>query len=207
MEIRRTANAGVLLTIDGVKILLDGVCRQVFSYLPTPPEEKQRLLQNLPDAVAFTHPHPDHYDSDFAASYAEAAGKEILPTAPASFVGGVRIDAVPTRHMGKTEPGLMHVSFVLQGSKTVWFLGDAAPQQLKLLSAYPKPDVLIVPFPYMATEVAVKQIEALLPCQIVLVHMPDRTDDPDGIWEMVTPAIKKLGQYVYCPEIGENLTL
>ena len=207
MEIRRTANAGVLLTMDDVKILLDGVCRQVLSYLPTPPEEKQHLLQNLPDAVAFTHHHPDHFDPDFAASYEAAAGKAILPTSTTSFVGNVRIDAVPTRHMGKTDPNLQHVSFVLQGSRTVWFMGDAAPQQLKLLSAYPKPDVLIIPFPYLATEVAVKRIEAYLPCQIVLVHMPKRENDPDGIWEMVTPARKKYGQYIHCPEIGENFTL
>lgn len=207
MELRRTANAGVLLKLDDVSILLDGVCRQVNAYLPTPPEEKQHLLQNLPDAVAFTHSHPDHCDPDFVDAYQKATGKKILPVAPTSYVGGIRVDAVMTRHMGKTDPKLLHTSLVLQGSKCVWFLGDAAPQQLKLLSAYPKPDVLIVPFPYLATEVTVKQIEAYLPCQIVLVHMPAKDNDPDGIWEMVTPAMKKLGQYVHCPEICENLTL
>ena len=207
MEIRRTANAGILLKLDDVRILLDGVCRQVLSYLPTPPAEKQRLLQSLPDAVAFTHHHPDHCDPEFVDAYQNATGKKVLPTSATAFAGTVRIDAIPTRHMGKADPALQHVSFVLQGSKCVWFLGDAAPQQLKLLSACPKPDVLILPFPYLATEVTVKQIEAYLPCQIVLVHMPAKGNDPDGIWEMVTPAIKKLGQYIHCPEICENLTL
>ena len=207
MEIRRTANAGVLLKLDDVSILLDGVCRQVLSYLPTPPEETQRLLRKLPDAVAFTHNHPDHCDADFVRYYERAAGKPVLPTSGTSFVGSVRIDAVPTRHMGKTEPDLQHVSFVLQGSRCIWFLGDAAPQQLKLLSAYPKPDVLIVPFPYLATDAAIKQIEAYLPCKILLVHMPARAQDPDGLWGMVTPAIEKIGRYIHCPEIGENLTL
>ena len=37
MEIRRTANAGVLLKLDGVRILLDGLCDRVEGYLPTPP--------------------------------------------------------------------------------------------------------------------------------------------------------------------------
>ena len=207
MEIRRTANAGVLLKLDDVTILLDGVSRQVSAYLPTPTQEKQRLLQNLPDAVVFTHRHPDHYDPDFAAAYELAAGKATLPQSPSTFVSKVCIHAVPTRHMGKTDPDLQHVSFVLQGSKCVWFMGDAAPQQLKLLSAFPKPDVLVIPFPYLATAVTVKQIEAFLPCRIVLVHMPARDDDPDGIWEMVGPAMKTLGQYIHCPDIGENLTL
>ena len=207
MEIRRTANAGVLLTIDDVTILLDGVCRQVLSYLPTPQAELQRLSETLPDAVAFTHHHPDHYDPSFAKVYEDATGRRILPTSHVSFVGNVRIDAIPTRHMGKTDPNLQHVSFVLQGSRCVWFLGDAAPQQLKLLSEYPRPDVLIVPFPYLATDVSVKQIETYLPCQIVLVHMPAKANDPDGIWEMVAPAMRKLGQWIRCPEIGENLTL
>lgn len=207
MEIRRTANAGVLLKLDDVSILLDGVSRQVLSYLPTPPAEIQHLLQNLPDAVAFTHDHPDHCDPGFVDAYQNATGRKILPYAPVSYVGDIRVDAVQTRHMGKADPNLRHVSFVLRGSKCVWFLGDAAPQQLKLLSAYPKPDVLIVPFPYLATEVTLKQIEAFLPCQIVLVHMPSKDKDPDGIWEMVSPAIKKLGQWIHCPEICENLTL
>ncbi len=207
MEIRRTANAGVLLTMDDVTILLDGVCRQVLSYLPTPKAELQRLSEALPDAVAFTHHHPDHYDPGFVRNYEAATGKKVLPTAPVSFVGTVHIDAVQTRHMGKTDPDLQHVSFVLQGSRCVWFLGDAAPQQLKLLAEHPRPDVLIIPFPYLATEVTVKQMESYLPCQIVLVHMPAKQNDPDGIWEMVAPAMKKLGQWIHCPEIGENLTL
>ena len=207
MNIRRTANAGVLLTMDDVTILLDGVCRQVLSYLPTPQTELQKLSQNLPDAVAFTHHHPDHYDPNYAKAYEDATQKKILPTAPTSFVGDVRINAIQTRHMGKADPNLLHVSFVLQGSRCVWFMGDAAPQQLKLLSEYPKPDVLIVPFPYLATDMTVKQMETYLPCQIVLVHMPAKENDPDGIWKMVAPAMQKFRQFIHCPNIGENLTL
>ena len=193
--------------MDDVTILLDGVCRQVLSYLPTPQSELQKLSQPWPDAVAFTHHHPDHYDPDFAENFEAATGKKVLPTSPTSFVGNVCINAIQTRHMGKADPDLQHLSFVLQGSQCVWFLGDAAPQQLKLLSEYPKPDVLIIPFPYLATDLTVRQIQTYLPCQIVLVHMPAKDNDPDGIWEMVAPAIRKLGQWIHCLEIGENLTL
>ena len=65
MEIRRTANAGVLLTLDDVKILLDGVSREVKPYPATPPKIKQELLSCPPDVVLFTHDHPDHFDPDY----------------------------------------------------------------------------------------------------------------------------------------------
>ena len=207
MEIRRTANAGVLLKLDDVTILLDGVSRQVGAYLPTPTQEKQRLLQNLPDAVAFTHRHPDHYDPDFAAAYELAAGKATLPQSPSAFVGKVCIHAVPTRHMGKTDPDLQHVSFVLQGSKCVWFMGDAAPTQLKELSALPKPDVLMVPYPYVSTPAACKLLEAYLPCKILLLHLPSQTCDPEGLWQVIAPGLEQLKQYIVLPEMGETITL
>ena len=163
MEIRRTANAGVLLKLDDVSILLDGVSRRVLAYLPTPQEEIDRLMKDLPDAVAFTHDHPDHFDPNFAKAYEAAAGKSVI-TSGSAYVGNVRIDAVTTRHMGKADPALHHVSYVLQGSKCVWFPGDASPQQLKLLCDCPKPDVLIVPFPYVATEASIRQLQNYLPC-------------------------------------------
>ena len=47
MEIQRTANAGVLLKIDGVSVLLDGLCDGVEGYLPTPPAIAENLLQDL----------------------------------------------------------------------------------------------------------------------------------------------------------------
>lgn len=220
MEIRRTANAGVLLNLDDVCILLDGVCQEVKPYLATPQSEKCRLSDPWPDAAAFTHIHEDHFDPAFARSYCIATGKQIFSVAQAEqflpgcvctqeeySVGSLRLSAVQTRHMGRAYADAQHRSFVVQGSRCVWFLGDAAPQQLKLLSVFPKPDVLIVPFPYVSTESAIRQIEEFLPAKIVLIHMPLRSNDPDGLWEMVAPAIEKLGQNIYCPQIGENLTL
>ena len=51
MEIQRTANAGVLLKIDGVSILLDGLADRVEGYLPTPAQMAERLLENPPDIL------------------------------------------------------------------------------------------------------------------------------------------------------------
>ena len=56
MEIRRTANAGVLLKLDGVSILMDGVCREVKPYPATPPEERALLSSCYPDVMPLPIP-------------------------------------------------------------------------------------------------------------------------------------------------------
>jgi L-ascorbate metabolism protein UlaG (beta-lactamase superfamily) len=216
MQIRRTANAGVLLTLDDASILLDGVCQEVSPYLATPAEIRQELMCCPPDAVLFSHHHEDHFDPD----YCLAANKPIYSTVQVAgilpglvrlektcSVGKIKITAVPTRHMGHYSKTTQHCSFVIQGSQTVWFLGDASPTELKQLSDFSKPDVLIVPYPYIGTPAALKNVLELLPCKIVLLHMPLREIDPDGIWNSITDGIESLKANLYLPELGETLNL
>ena len=47
MELVRTANAGILLKLDGKTILLDGVCREVKPYPATPPKLREQLVDVL----------------------------------------------------------------------------------------------------------------------------------------------------------------
>ena len=124
LKLTRTANAGVLMEIDGVSILLDGVCEQLPPYLGTPASIREKLLENMPNVVAFTHKHPDHYDEDYAKSYEDKTLRSVYGPESLPFleVGGVEISAHKTRHIGKTD--IPHVSFVIKGSATVWFVGD-----------------------------------------------------------------------------------
>ena len=62
MLIRRVSNAGVLLELDGVKLLLDGFCKSVGPYMATPNKIREELLLDPPDLLAFTHEHEDHCD-------------------------------------------------------------------------------------------------------------------------------------------------
>jgi len=133
MEIQRTANAGALLKMDGVSILLDGLCDGIDIYLPTPPTLADSLLVEPPDVLAFTHNHPDHYSEALLLPYRKQnlrpiLGPEYLPMEDLR-VGEVTITPVASRHIGKTEPGLSHHSFIMKGSRCVWFMGDAAPLQ------------------------------------------------------------------------------
>ncbi len=200
MKLLRTANAGVLLELDDVEILLDGVCREVGCYPATPPEIRRALAAKPPRAVLFTHTHPDHFDEEFA-------GGAVLPNGGqhTRSVGAVRITALPTRHMGKAEG--LHQSFAVQGSRCLWFLGDAAPTELKKFAGFPRPDVLLVPYPYVSTPPALRLVEALLPCQIVLLHLPPRETDPQGLWQIAQAGMELLRQWLIVPQLGQTMEL
>lgn len=211
MEIKRTANAGVLLTLDGVKILLDGVCHEQPPYLGTLPGQREQLLRDVPDVVAFTHSHLDHCDVSFVSEYLQNAAGPVMGPADIPFsshleqtVGNVKLMPIPTRHLGKVEP-IEHMSFVLCGSRTVWFTGDAAPAQLKDRKDLPQPDVLIAPFAY-AIGGGWDITRQIMPRAFVLVHMPAKENDPADLWPQVEQTVKaKPGPAIFVPDLGRRI--
>ena len=213
MEIKRTANAGVLLRLDGKSILLDGVCEEVKPYLPTPDREREELLNSLPDAVAFTHHHRDHCDDAFVSAYQKTAAGPILGPADIPFstaetvtLGDVRITQIPTRHLGAAA-GIGHHSFIVEGSQCVWFLGDAAPAQFRKMTHLPRPDVLIAPFAYGIGS-SWKLTGELGPDTVVLVHLPNKDCDPYELWDSVEKTIALgNGPAVVIPEMGATVNI
>ncbi len=194
MYIQRTASAGVLLKLDGASILLDGVCREVSPYPATPLWVKRELEEQLPDAVCFTHGHKDHYDPTFARHYKEATGRSIA--GPASLGGcnrtrveGVKITAVPSRHIGKVGAEIEHVSFIIEGSKCLWFMGDSAPLQWRGREDLPRPDILLIPYAYALSASAWEFTRSLGAEKILLLHMPARDNDPAGLWNGVEAVV------------------
>ncbi len=217
MIIRRTANAGVLLTLDGVSFLLDGVCQEVKPYLATPKREREGLLQSCPQILAFTHTHKDHCDPAFAAAWQRQMGRVILcpgglegcrTTGEPMSIGGVSVIPVESRHIGKAEPGLAHFSYILKGSKCVWFLGDAAPTQWRSREDIPRPDVVIAPYAYATTPSAWSLTQKLGAEKVVLLHLPAYGDDPFGLWDAVKIcADEEIGGKIQIPQMGETLEL
>jgi len=210
MEIQRTCNAGVLVTLDGVSILLDGLCDGVDGYLPTSPDMAQRIWDKSPDLLAFTHCHSDHYSKALLLPYQTKKRRPIL--GPASLldnsvqIGEVTVTAVETRHLGKTEPGLAHYSFVIEGSKCLWFMGDASPMQIKKLASFPEPDVLIVPYAYANTSSAWMQTKQICSGTVVIVHLPAKDCDPYDLWQQVRQTTAG-DTDLWIPEIGETKNL
>ena len=198
MELRRTANAGVLLKLDGVSILLDGVCREVKPYLATPEEERETLTGQWPQVVCFSHAHKDHYDPAYAAALQAQSGGVLLgpeslpgsnPSMKAVKVCGVTVTPVATRHIGAAGKTTQHASFLIEGSKTVWVMADASPMQFRQSGLNPKPDVLLVPYAYCLTAEAWALAKSWDPGCVVLLHMPDKNEDPLNLWHEVDQVI------------------
>ena len=211
MELQRTANAGVLLKLDGVSILLDGLADRVEGYSPTPAAIAGQLLQSPPDILAFTHGHADHCSEALLLPYRKQNLRPIL--GPESLylgavkVGNVTITPIASRHLGKVEPGLQHVSYILEGSCCVWFLGDAAPVQWRNRADLPRPDVVIAPYAYGNTKTG-WELACSLTDKLVLLHLPERDKDPFGLRKSVEQV--KAGNTavkLWIPEIGERLVI
>ncbi len=191
---------------------MDGVSQEVKPYLATPPEERDRLLADPPDALVFTHAHNDHYDPDFAAAYQVRANGVILgpvdlsadkSVSNATKFGSVTISPVESRHIGKVGE-IEHFSYIIDGTQCVWFLGDASPLQWRQDGFYPKPDVVIAPFAYATTAAAWERTKKMGAKKVVLVHMPARNNDPFMLWDAVESVVAEESQVdVFIPQLGE----
>lgn len=216
MILKRTANAGILLALDGVKVLFDGVSREGTAYPATSVEEQNAQILEKPDALCFSHIHPDHYDREFAMRYKHTVGGQIIGPVDNELdavmhltqVGTVRITPIETRHIGKVGINVPHTSFIVEGTSCVWFLGDAAVLQWKNRKELPKPDVLIVPFAYATTATSWEITKNLGAKHIVIVHMPDKDNDPYQLWESVKTTVNNQDAVeIWIPDIGESKEL
>ena len=213
MLVKRTSNAGVLLQLDGVKILLDGFCTSVGPYLATPDHIRDQLMADPPDLLAFTHEHEDHCDGTLAEQYHNQTlrpviGPEHLPcgtTTRGVACGWVSVLPIKSRHIGKEYFHIPHVSYDIEGSHTVWFLGDAVPSQWHGIDR--KCHVLIAPFAYAPSDSAWR-MTCQLADHVVLVHMPKRDNDPVNLWPQVEAVTGKYCPVeLHIPEIGETVEI
>ena len=214
MLIGRVSNAGVLLQLDGAKLLLDGFCTAVGPYLATPEHIRDGLFADPPDMLAFTHGHEDHFHAPSAERYRKQTlrpvlGPENLPYGTSSHglaVGGVSILPVKSRHIGKEYFHTPHVSYSIQGSKSVWFMGDAVPSQWHGIGQ--RCDVVIAPFAYALSDSAWRMTCELAKEAVVLVHMPLKENDPAGLWPQVEAVTGKYCPVsLYVPKIGDTIEM
>jgi len=205
MKITRTANAGVLLEMQGLNMLLDGVCKELSPYEGTPQSIKDKLSAQFPDVVMYTHYHEDHYDEDFSVKYTKETLRSVYgPEFPLfGKMGNTKIKGIPTRHIGKTD--IAHVSYVIDGEKCVWFMGDASPLDAKNIKEK-KPDVIIVPYAYVTTKSAWEFTKSLGCKNIILLHMPTKENDPHKLWEAVNTTVDDISD-LKIPAIGECVEL
>lgn len=216
MEIRRTANAGVLITLDGVRILLDGVAGEVFPYSATPSSIREELMACPPDVLAFTHSHADHFDGDFVNQLQNSTHRPVLGPVGLPVpglitdgleVGGVRLTALPSRHIGKQADGNAHVSYLIEGSRRILFTGDASPLPWQG-TGLPQADVLIATYGFGISESGWKVAKTCDPRVVIFLHLPEKERDTFGLWEAYAGAAgKDFSVPQYTPAMGQKLTL
>lgn len=181
----RTGNAGVLVTLDGTKVLVDGLCGRVGAYPETPAYIVQNLLDEPPDVLLFTHAHQDHYSAIHISPYENTILRPVIGPEDVSYkqfsVGNLKITPIKTRHLGKADPGLSHTSYLIEGSKNVLVAGDSAPTCFK---DFPKVDLAVVPYAYCTTPSAWALTKSICD-RVVLVHMPSEEEDEYGLWHLV----------------------
>lgn len=217
MQITRTANAGTLLTLEGVSVLLDGVCGERPPYVATPPFLVEQMYRNPPDILAFTHAHDDHFDPAFAAAYQKRTlrpilGPESLPVPGVSArpvqIGRIEIIPIPSRHIGKAGREIEHLSFLIKGSQRVLFTGDASPLFWNVSDGMPMPeaDVLVANYAYATTEAGWRRAMDSGANTIILLHLPEREKDAFGLWEAVEKTTG-MPRNLRIPAVGETLTV
>ncbi len=191
--------------------MLDGVCEGYGAYLATPEQLRKILQQDPPDVLAYTHHHPDHYDRLFVSDYLQNTAGPVLgpadiPCADTEPIqlGNVSITPVESRHIGRSD-GCHHRSYVLQGSRCVWFLGDASPLHWQKNVDAPKPDVIIAPYGFVLAR-GWDYCKGVGAKTVVVVHMPLRENDPNNLWEAVDAIPADCSEpQIIVPEIGKTI--
>ncbi len=203
MKILRTANAGVLICMDEACILIDGVNKPLYPYDGTPDNVRESLERQFPQVVMYTHYHSDHYDEDFSKEYKSKTLRPIYGPEFALFgkVGKVSLKGINTRHIGNKSTD--HVSYIINGSKCIWFMGDASPSEVKNIRE-DKPDILIVPHAYVTTKSAWDLTKSLGADKIILVHMPREENDIHNLWKGVRETVSDIDEIII-PDIGETI--
>ena len=205
MKLLRTANAGVLIETDGLRLLIDGVSKKILNYEETPESIKEDLCRQFPDVVMHTHYHDDHYDEDFSNIYTKntlrsAYGPEF---ALCGKMGNTKIKGIATRHIGKAD--VSHVSYVINGEKCIWFMGDASPLEIKNINE-PKPDILIIPYAYVTTKASWELTKSLKAKKIILLHMPKRNEDVHNLWNAMEETTLNPEELII-PEMGQEIEI
>ncbi len=207
MNIRQTSNSGFLLSLDNTNILLDGVGERIAPYFETPAYIKEELLNTPLDALVFTHYHGDHFDKSFAETYKNREFGSVFcgPELSTAFkVKNLEIVPIKTRHIGKFV--IEHSSYLIKGSKTILFLGDASPNEFKNRKDLPKIDLVIAPFAFALTTSAISITNSLGAKNVVITHLPEQTLDEFNIRESVAKAVEQNGNWT-SSEIGQSITI
>jgi L-ascorbate metabolism protein UlaG (beta-lactamase superfamily) len=214
LALRYVANAGVLVTLGDVRVLIDAPIREgIPPYATSDAAERDRLERARPpydrvDAILITHWHEDHFNAEAVAAHLSLNGRATLisspevvarvraaaPHLPAARLQGVlpapgastllRVGGLPVRVLR-----IRHVGFLIGEREAVLHTGDADPaaDNFALLRALPPVDLALVPFWFMQSASNRQFVrDSIAPRRVVALHLPP--DDADDVQRAFTQA-------------------
>lgn len=217
MNILRLSNAGVAVTAAGSTVVVDAFnTDSVWPYLAT---DMDSLRRTNPDCVAFTHAHTDHFDPVMTAEYlrehpktpvvcgeqvrrwlmSEGVGENRFLGIEAE-IGGLKLALFKTRHIGPAWHDYEHYSIMIGDGEAI-VTGDAIPYETNFAGRHA--ETLIAPFAYALSNSGFRAVRSPIGARnLIIVHMPDRANDPDGLNGKLCAGIDTSGVAVYTPLVG-----
>ena len=202
MTVTLSANAGVAISVAGKRIWVDALhSKKVPSFSTVSPELLAKLLNapefEAPDAICYTHCHPDHFSREQTLQALERwpKSKLFLPQrqfpaqqlvegeCPEFPLGDVTLRFLRLPHEGAQYADTIHYGLlILSPQGNVLISGDcavAAPELLEAVSGI-QVDVAILDFPWLTLNRGRVALESLNAKQILLYHLPFPEDDENG---------------------------
>lgn len=216
-EVTLTANAGVIIAIDGKEILIDALHNEKtprFSTLSSEMLEAvwSRFSQRVPLAVFATHLHQDHFsrslwneahtrwpETSFVSPKADLESTIMLKDLKESFaLDEVHVDAMLLPHEGKEYKSVVNYGYIIEiKGFTILILGDCALEAtdkiLELINGR-SIDLALLNFPWITLTKPRAFIQNILaPKHLGLIHLPFPQDDRGGY----LPAAKKSAKSLF----------
>ncbi|MEF9864471.1 MAG: MBL fold metallo-hydrolase [Christensenellaceae bacterium] len=193
------ANAGILLQINGKKILVDALHNRYTQRFSSVDDAllEQICIGNPPfdevDFLIFTHDHPDHYSKRHTAEFLKnnkhtrmispiddfegIKGVHVLKTTHRNYeYDGIKITCRKLLHDGEEYAEIVNYGFVLDiDGFCIAFFGDSTfdKQSIAELIGGRHINAAIVNFPYITLRRGLECVkEAIKPDELVVFHLP-----------------------------------
>ncbi len=218
LNVRLIANAGVLVTVGGVKILSDALhTHKTTRFSRTPQDLLEDIINGAGrfshiDYMLISHCHPDHCDTSAVQAFLSIHSEtRVFAPAPLELVGGrvfalndeverfnfgkVKIKAGTLKHDGKAYADVVNYGYIVDiGGYALLFTGDAAIDMSAIggFVGERRIDTAFLPFPYVSLQSGRDVINtAIKPKSVVAFHLPFAEDDKGDFIKSTSYVIKR----------------
>lgn len=199
--VRLTANAGILISYHGKKILIDGMHNRYTRMFSSVPDDLlfdiahgEGNFKNI-DLLVFTHDHPDHYSKEWSEEFLKNHPEAHMISPIGDFTGenitvlqndyethtvaGIQIKAQRLTHEGEQFKDVPNYGFRFEiDGFSMTVLGDSAPENIPNLFA--NANLAFYNFPFVTILRGKQMIEKLAPERMVAYHLPYEGKDENG---------------------------